>query len=68
MEQVAPERTDSNYWYLYKLPLSGERSEEVIFDEVEACKNANPGYHILLVSYDKLKLTQGTSMVIYSGD
>ena len=68
LEHVEPERSNENYWYLWKLPLFGERNVGVILDEVEACKTANPGHHIRLIGYDKLNQTQGASMVVYRGD
>jgi len=68
LEHVEPTRTDSNFWYLWKLPLFGERNLDVILGEVEACKISNPGHHIRLIGYDKLRQTQGTSMVIHRGD
>ena len=68
LEHVEPERAGSNYWYLWKLPLFGERNTDVILDEIEACKTANPGHHIRLIGYDKLRQTQGTAMVVHRGD
>ncbi len=68
LEHVEPERAGSNYWYLWKLPLFGERNADVVLDEIEACKTANPGHHVRLIGYDKLRQTQGTAMVVHRGD
>ncbi len=68
LEHVEPQRSTENYWYLWKLPMFGIRDVNAILAEVESCRAANPGHHIRLVGYDKLKQTQGTSLVVFRGD
>ncbi len=43
IEHTEPERTFSNFWYLWKLPMFGETSVERVMEELEACHRANPG-------------------------
>ena len=68
VEHVEPERSSGNYWYLWKLPLFGERNVESVLAEIQSCQDANPGHHIRLVGYDKLKQTQGTALVVYRSE
>lgn len=68
LEHVEPERSSENYWYLWKLPLFGIRNVDAILAEVESCRAANPGHHIRLIGYDKMKQTQGASLVVFRGD
>ena len=67
IEHTEPRFAASNYWYMWKLPMFGETSVEKVLAEAEACHKANPGNHVRLVGYDKLRQTQGAAMVIYRG-
>ncbi len=68
VEHVEPERAASNYWYMWKLPLFGERDVDVILSELTACRNANRGHHVRVIGYDNKRQTQGQSMVVYRAD
>lgn len=68
IEHTEPEAAQSNYWYMWKLPLFGETDIDRILGECEACHKANPANHVRLVGYDNFKQTQGTSMVIFRGE
>jgi ribulose-bisphosphate carboxylase small chain len=68
IEHTEPAHAFSCYWYMWKLPMFGETSVEKVLAEAEACHKANPGNHVRLVGYDKLRQTQGTAMVIYRGN
>lgn len=67
IEHVEPERSMATYWYMWKLPLFGERDIDTVMNELNACRNANPGHHIRLIGYDNKRQTQGLSMVVYRG-
>ncbi len=67
IEHTEPEHTVGSFWYMWKLPMFGETSVDRVLAEAEACRKANPGNHVRLVGYDKLKQTQGTAMVIFRG-
>ena len=67
VEHVEPARAANNYWYMWKLPLFGERDINAIMNELTACRAANPDNHIRVVAYDNLRQTQGQSMVVYRG-
>jgi ribulose-bisphosphate carboxylase small chain len=60
VEHVEPERAGDDYWYMWKLPLFGEREVDRIMAELTACRNANPGHHV--------RQTQGLSIVVVRGD
>ena len=45
--------------------MFGETDVDAIFDEIEACKKANPNNHVRLIGYDNFKQTQGTAMVVH---
>ena len=61
-------REGDNYWYMWKLPLFGESDVNVVMNEINACRNANPGNHVRLIGYDNKRQTQGLSMVVHRGD
>lgn len=67
VEHVEPARADSDYWYMWKLPLFGERSLDGIMAELTACRNANRGNHVRIIGYDNRRQTQGQSFVVYRG-
>ena len=67
VEHVEPARAESNYWYMWKLPLFGERSVDAILAEVDRCATANPHDHVRLVGYDALRQTQGLAFVVRRG-
>jgi ribulose-bisphosphate carboxylase small chain len=67
IEHTEPAHTAGSYWYMWKLPMFGEKSAEKVLAEAQECHKANPGNHVRLVGYDKLRQTQGAAMVIYRG-
>ena len=67
VEHVEPERAGDDYWYMWKLPMFGEKDVDAILRETAECHKANPDNHVRLVGYDNLKQTQGASMVVYRG-
>jgi ribulose-bisphosphate carboxylase small chain len=67
IEHVEPERAADRYWYLWKLPLFGERDAHTILAEVDACRAANPEHHVRLIGYDTARQTEGVAFVVYRG-
>ncbi|MDH4031837.1 MAG: ribulose bisphosphate carboxylase small subunit [Chromatiales bacterium] len=65
IEHSEPEQADSDFWYLWKLPLFGEKDVDAVLAELENCHKAFPRHHVRLIGYDNLRQTQGTAMVIY---
>ena len=65
VEHVEPERSNTNYWYMWKLPLFGEADIDTIMNELNACRNANPGHHVKVIGYDSKRQTQGMAMVVF---
>lgn len=68
IEHVEPARASEHYWYMWKLPMFGERDVDTIMNELTACRNANTGHHIRIIGYDNKRQTQGLSLVVYRGD
>ncbi len=68
VEHVEPERAGKDYWYMWKLPMFGERKIATIMKELDACREANEGHHVRIIGYDNMRQTQGQSMVVYRGD
>lgn len=56
------------YWSMWKLPLFNAQTPEDVVAEIEACKAANPGCHVKLVGYDRIRQGQVLSFVVYSPD
>ncbi|HEY9149760.1 MAG TPA: ribulose bisphosphate carboxylase small subunit [Gammaproteobacteria bacterium] len=67
VEHVEPERSYNHYWFMWKLPMFGEESVDVVLTELEACHRAHPGHHVRLVGYDNYSQSQGTAFVVYRG-
>lgn len=65
IEHVEPERSHKTYWYMWRLPLFGQRKIDAIMSELNACRNAYPGHHIKLIGYDHRRQTQGMAMVVH---
>ena len=65
IEYTEPEKLMSNFWYLWELPLFGERSVDKVLAELDACHRANPCYLVRLLGYDNYMQTQGTAFVVY---
>ena len=69
IEHVEPERAaTASYWYLWKLPMFGERDLDVVMNELTACRTANPGHHVRLLGYDRFRQTQGLSLVVFRAE
>jgi ribulose-bisphosphate carboxylase small chain len=67
IEHVEPERAIDTYWYMWKLPLFGERSADIVLGELMACRNAHPRHHVRAIGYDNRRQTQGLNMVVFRG-
>jgi ribulose-bisphosphate carboxylase small chain len=67
IEHTEPEKAMSNFWYLWKLPLFGERSVDRVMAELEECHRANPGHHVRLLGYDNYMQSQGTAFIVHRG-
>ncbi len=65
IEHVEVERSGDDYWYMWKLPLFGEKDADRILSEVEACKKAHPRHLIRLIGYNNLMQSQGTCVVLH---
>ncbi len=65
IEHAEAERAGEDYWYMWKLPMFGEKDVDTIIKEAAKCHKANPDNHVRLIGYDNLKQTLGASMVIY---
>lgn len=65
VEHVEPENSAKNYWFMWKLPMFGEQSVDVVLSEVESCKREYPNHHIRLIGYDNYTQSQGTAFIVY---
>lgn len=65
IEYTEPEKSFSNFWYLWKLPFFGTQSVEMVLNELEACHRANPGMHVRFIAYDNYAQSQGMSFVVF---
>lgn len=54
-------------WYMWKLPLFGERDVTVIASELIASRTALPGDPVRLVGYDSKRQSQGPGTVVFRG-
>ena len=67
IEHVHPERAFNHFWHMWKLPMFGEDSVDVIVSELEACHRAHPDDHVRLIGYDNYTQSQGSAFVVYRG-
>ena len=68
IEHVEPARAGHTYWYMWKLPMFGERDPGPVMEELDRCHQAHPGDHVRLIGYDRRRQTQGLAFVVYRGD
>jgi ribulose-bisphosphate carboxylase small chain len=67
IEHTEPARATGAYWYMWRLPMFGEKSVERILEQAEACHRAHPAHLVRLIGYDSARQTQGTAMVVHRG-
>ena len=68
VEHVEPARASCDYWYMWKLPLFGEKNVDKIMEALNDCKSAHPSDHVRIVGYDNGRQTRGQAMVVFRGD
>jgi ribulose-bisphosphate carboxylase small chain len=68
IEHVEPERVTDHYWYMWKLPMFGEREVAPILAEIATCREVYPDHYVRIVGYDNGRQTQGARIVVYQGD
>ena len=67
VEHVEPSGAARNYWFMWKLPMFGEQSVDVVLAELDACRREYPNHHIRLIGYDNYTQSQGTAFIVYRG-
>lgn len=65
IEHSEPEHSALDYWYMWKLPMFGEQSVDVVLAEIEACHREFPDHMVRFVAYDNYAQSQGTAFVVY---
>ena len=65
IEHTEPEHTGGSYWYMWKLPMFGERSVERILAEAAACRKAHPAHLVRLIGYDNRRQTLGAALLVH---
>ena len=65
VEHVEPARAFNYYWYMWKLPMFGEQSVDVVLAEIEACHREFPDQMVRFLAYDNYVQSQGTAFVVY---
>ncbi|MDA8192302.1 ribulose bisphosphate carboxylase small subunit [Acidiferrobacter thiooxydans] len=67
VEHIEPNRPFTYYWYMWKLPMFGERNADTVLGEIEACRREYPNHLIRLIGYDNYTQSQGLSFVVHRG-
>jgi len=65
VEHCAPSGQSHSPWYLWKLPMAGQHSVQLVVDELHACHSTFPHHDIRLVGYDNDRQGQGTGLTVY---
>ena len=65
IEHTEPENAVSNYWYMWKLPMFGEKSADSVMKRLNECRDANPGHHIRLSGHNPIRQTREASFVVF---
>ena len=65
VEHVEAARASDDYWYMWKLPMFGEKAIDRILAEVAECHKAWPSHLVRLIGYDNYKQSQGLSIVVH---
>jgi ribulose-bisphosphate carboxylase small chain len=65
IEHTAEPDPYDHYWALWKLPLFAVSDADAVLEEVEACREANPGEYVRVNGYDAGRQGQVVSFVVY---
>ncbi|MDA8360940.1 MAG: ribulose bisphosphate carboxylase small subunit [Gammaproteobacteria bacterium] len=65
VEHVEGNRGFAYYWYMWKLPMFGERNADAVLAEIEACRREYPNHSIRVIGYDNYTQSQGLSFVVH---
>ncbi len=65
IEHVEPNRAQVNYWYMWKLPMFGEKSTDNVMARLNECRTANPDHHIRLSGHNPIRQTREASFVVF---
>lgn len=68
IEHVEPAHASDGYWYMWKLPMFGERDPEAILAEAMACRTANPKHHVRISAIDRMRQIMAFSLVVHRAD
>ena len=67
VEYCELERATDDYWYMWKLPMFGERDAKKIMQALNDCRDADPSCLVRLVAYDRKRQSRGMQFVVYKG-
>ncbi len=67
VEHIESGRPFTYFWYMWKLPMFGERNADAVLAEIEACRREYPNHSIRLIGYDNYTQSQGLSFVVHRG-
>ena len=68
VEHAEPDRAGDTYWYMWKLPLFGERDPKEILAEAAGCRRANPEHHVRIAAIDRKRQTIGLCVVVHGAE
>jgi len=54
-----------SFWHMWKLPMFGEQSVDVVLTEIEACHREFPDQMVRFIAYDNYAQSQGVAFVVY---
>lgn len=58
-------QASESFWYMWKLPMFGEQSIDIVLTEIEACRREFPDHMVRFVAYDNYAQSQGMAFVVY---
>ncbi len=65
IEHVEPDRAHVNYWYMWKLPMFGEKSAKKVMMRLKECRDSNPAHHVRLSGHNPIRQTREASFVVF---
>jgi len=65
VEHVEPERIHVNYWYMWKLPMFGEKNADQVLGMLEDCRSSHPGHHVRLSGHNPIRQTREAAFVVH---
>ena len=64
VEHIEVDRAGEHYWYMWKLPMFGQRDVDRILREIAQCQSAHSNHAVRVIGYDNTRRTLGARISV----